>query len=738
MEWLATLTHPIRLYQDSTLTVSFVLSSIIYLTICFVLLGVTASDYLCPNVASVAEPGTLRSVDVGTASSGALVAILLSWCNSAPDLLSNLLSWTSTSTGTVANTSASASAAAALSVGEVIGSCGMILCIVQGAIFMLMGTTNDPIRLNKRQRIDMLRDTAFVLVAMLLLTYVSIRNRVSVMNCLVMVLWYGIYIFTKFKQQSRFGTNNASDELTNFGGDNNNNDGNSDEINNNFTILPETVIKPSIIEAMDYTTLLNLLEHSSNENDDDDDNTIGQEFIEVRDHGVGIPSFPLVLLNQTDGTGNVLVQGTRHTPHSAPVANREFGTTYSDTRQIFSSPASVPFAPYSDDPESVSRSEVDPGNVLGLGLDQPFITTVRERIKLGKVLIKMFVPHMANYKHKSVPDWILSMATAPFVILLQISCPKPIRAPLDYEGNSPKYNYTKLNLCLLMAQSLLAPTITLLLISCLHQNTKLYFNWLLPIELTVVSVPMLATLVYLLRAIHRYNRFSLPRHLSDETDNAKQETRRHIESATTIIKMAFPILGIINSILYISLIANALVETLQLYQQLTEVSESILGLTVFAWGNSISDLISNVAMCRLYRRLPARRGRSSSDGDSTFLASKFFVIACSSCIGGVMLNSMAGIGLSGLVAMLFVHGGSSGFVEWWFLRYTDLHETLAIDYKFVVSCFGLGVVVLVMAVSYGLGGHYFKWIDEQRWAFGVFMCGVWGVVTLCNVCLETF
>ena len=175
------------------------------------LLGVTASDYLCPNVAAVAEPGTLRSVDVGTASSGALVAILLSWCNSAPDLLSNLLSWTSTSTGTVANTSASA--AAALSVGEVIGSCGMILCIVQGAIFMLMGTTNDPIRLNKRQRIDMLRDTAFVLVAMLSLTYVSIRNRVSVMNCLVMVLWYGIYIFTKFKQQSRFGTNNASDEL---------------------------------------------------------------------------------------------------------------------------------------------------------------------------------------------------------------------------------------------------------------------------------------------------------------------------------------------------------------------------------------------------------------------------------------------------------------------------------------------------------------------------------------------
>ena len=87
------------------------------------LLGVTASDYLCPNVAAVAEPGTLRSVDVGTASSGALVAILLSWCNSAPDLLSNLLSWTSTSTGTVANTSASASAsaAAALSVGEVIG-----------------------------------------------------------------------------------------------------------------------------------------------------------------------------------------------------------------------------------------------------------------------------------------------------------------------------------------------------------------------------------------------------------------------------------------------------------------------------------------------------------------------------------------------------------------------------------------------------------------------------------------
>ena len=735
MEWLATITHPIRLYQDSTLTVSFVLSSIIYLTICFVLLGVTASDYLCPNVAAVAEPGTLRSVDPGMASSGALVAILLSWCNSAPDLFSNLLSWTSANR-------ASASAAAALSVGEVIGSSGVILCVVQGAIFMLMGATNDPIRLSKRQRIDMLRDTAFVLVAMLLLTYVSIRNRVSVMNCMVMVLWYGVYIFTKFKQQGRSGTSNGSDDFTRDDSSINNN-GNSGG-DNNLTVLPEAVIKPSIIEAMDFTTLLNLLEHSSNENDDDDDDgTRGQEFIEVRDHGVGIPSFPLVLLNQTDGRG-ISVQGTRQTPHSAPVANREFVATYSDTRQTFSSPASVPFAPYSDDPESVSRSEFDRDNngfslSFGLGLGPPFTTATRERIKLGKVLIKMFVPHMANYRHKSAPDWILSIVTAPFVILLQISCPKPIKSPLDYEGNSPKYNYTILNLCLLMGQSLLAPTITLLLISCLHENSdqypKLYFNWLLPVSLTVVSVPLLAILVYLLQSIHRYNRFHLPRYLNDETD-AKQETRRHIESATTIIRIAFPLLGIINSILYISLIANALVETLQLYQQLTEVSEAILGLTLFAWGNSISDLISNVAMCRLYRRLPARNG-DNGDG-CTLLAGKFFVIACSSCIGGVMLNSMGGIGLSGLVAMLFVHGGSSESSEWWFLRYTDLHETLTIDYKFVVSCFGLGVVVLVMAVSYGLGGRYFKWIDEQRWAFGMFMCGVWGVVTLCNVCLETF
>ncbi|KAG0673075.1 hypothetical protein C6P41_003102, partial [Kluyveromyces marxianus] len=112
-------------------------------------------------------------------------------------------------------------------------------------------------------------------------------------------------------------------------------------------------------------------------------------------------------------------------------------------------------------------------------------------------------------------------------------------------------------------------------------------------------------------------------------------------------------IGIINSILCISLLANILIEIIELYQKLTGISKSLLGMTLFAWGNSISDLMSNLAMSQLYQKLPTPESQKSA------IATRFLSISLSACIGGVLLNTTIGIGLSSLIAMIFRFGTSS-------------------------------------------------------------------------------
>lgn len=92
---LSSLIHPHELYGDGGLSIGLMFCSVLHILLCFVLLGVCASDFLCPNVAKITDSsGNLRSNSTRT---GMLMAIILSWCNSSPDLFSNLMSWTSSS-----------------------------------------------------------------------------------------------------------------------------------------------------------------------------------------------------------------------------------------------------------------------------------------------------------------------------------------------------------------------------------------------------------------------------------------------------------------------------------------------------------------------------------------------------------------------------------------------------------------------------------------------------------------
>ncbi|KAH7401715.1 Sodium/calcium exchanger protein-domain-containing protein [Phaeosphaeria sp. MPI-PUGE-AT-0046c] len=90
-------------------------------------------------------------------------------------------------------------------------------------------------------------------------------------------------------------------------------------------------------------------------------------------------------------------------------------------------------------------------------------------------------------------------------------------------------------------------------------------------------------------------------------------------------RSALCFVGFAVAIAWISTIANEVVGVLRTLGVILNMSDAILGLTIFAVGNSLGDLVADITVARL----------------------GFPIMALSACFGGPMLNILLGIGLSG-------------------------------------------------------------------------------------------
>ena len=152
--------------------------------------------------------------------------------------------------------------------------------------------------------------------------------------------------------------------------------------------------------------------------------------------------------------------------------------------------------------------------------------------------------------------------------------------------------------------------------------------------------------------------------------------------------------GFAVSLGWISTIANEVVGVLKTVGVVVDMSDAILGLTVFAVGNSLGDLVADMTVARL----------------------GFPVMALSACFGGPMLNMLLGIGLSG--CYMTVQRAGHGPLE------VEVSTTLVVSGATLLA----GLVGLLAAVPAR------QWKMDR--AIGGGLVVLWTASTVANVVVE--
>jgi sodium/potassium/calcium exchanger 6 len=164
--------------------------------------------------------------------------------------------------------------------------------------------------------------------------------------------------------------------------------------------------------------------------------------------------------------------------------------------------------------------------------------------------------------------------------------------------------------------------------------------------------------------------------------------------------------GFVVSISWISTIAGEVVGVLKALGVILNISDAILGLTIFAVGNSLGDLVADITVARL----------------------GFPVMALSACFGGPMLNILLGIGLSGMY--MSISGAQEKHAKHPNKKMKFKPFIVDVDRTLLVSGMALLVTLVGLLIVVPLRG----WRMDKL--IGWCLIGLWAVATLGNVGLE--
>ncbi|KAH3661355.1 hypothetical protein OGAPHI_006762 [Ogataea philodendri] len=159
------------------------------------------------------------------------------------------------------------------------------------------------------------------------------------------------------------------------------------------------------------------------------------------------------------------------------------------------------------------------------------------------------------------------------------------------------------------------------------------------------------------------------------------------QKQSNLVKLFLCVVGFVTAIAFIAQIADELINVLKFISVLTNMSDVIMGLTIFAIGNSVGDLISNLVIASL----------------------GYPLMALAACFGGPLLNLLLGVGVNGKIM---------GQVN------------IDIKWSFTLTCTWIILVLVFMLV----------YIPLNNWRFtrqiGIGLVLVWVLGTYLNIQLE--
>ncbi|KAJ9142183.1 Sodium/calcium exchanger protein [Pleurostoma richardsiae] len=165
-------------------------------------------------------------------------------------------------------------------------------------------------------------------------------------------------------------------------------------------------------------------------------------------------------------------------------------------------------------------------------------------------------------------------------------------------------------------------------------------------------------------------------------------------------------LGFVISVAWISTVAGEVVGVLKAFGLILGISEAILGLTIFAVGNSLGDLVADVTVARL----------------------GYPVMALSACFGGPLLNILLGIGIGG---------------AWMTVKHADQkhhkHPDRPMDYKpyklevggtLLISAVTVLLTLIVLLIVVPAN----RWMMTRKIGWG--LIAIWSLSTIVNLAVE--
>ncbi|KAG5926243.1 hypothetical protein E4U42_003504 [Claviceps africana] len=165
-------------------------------------------------------------------------------------------------------------------------------------------------------------------------------------------------------------------------------------------------------------------------------------------------------------------------------------------------------------------------------------------------------------------------------------------------------------------------------------------------------------------------------------------------------------MGFVISIAWISTIAGEVVGVLKTFGIMLNISEALLGLTIFAAGNSVGDLVADITVARL----------------------GYPVMALSACFGGPMLNILLGIGIGGMLKMVQHANKKHAKHPEQPLRYGPY--SVEVGPTLLISTVTLLAMLILLLILVPLN----KWVLSRRIGWG--LIALWTLSTVANVVVE--